>query len=181
VPFARYLERVDDAPGHQPEVARIDRNRDLGHVLRRAIEEPRRPQFEGALPLAAAAHRIHDVKPGLPAFDHRRDQLRRVLQIRVDQHDRVTARDVQPRRRRELMSEIPREPHDDEPRIGLRLRPQQLGGPIGAPVIDQHDLVRVNPRRPVRRRPHPPHELGNIPLLVVQRSNDAQGRHPPSF
>ncbi len=145
------------------------------------VEEMRRPEFEAALALAAAAHGIHDVEPVLPALDHRWNQFRRILQVGIDQHDRVAARDIEPRRRRELVAEVAREPHDHDARIGRGLREQQLRRAVGAAVVDEHDLVGVDARRSVRCRAHAPHQFGDVALLVVQRSNDAQGRHARSF
>jgi len=118
MPFANCFERVDHAARHQPEIAGVDRDRDFGQPLRRAVEEPRGPNLEAALALAFAAHGIYHVEAGLPALDHRRNQLGRILQIRIDQHDRIAARDVESRGRRELMAEVAREPHDDESRVG---------------------------------------------------------------
>ncbi len=79
------------------------------------------------------------------------------------------------------MPEIAREPHDDEPRIGRRMNAQQLDGAIRTPIVNKHDLVPIDSRTPIRRRTQPPHEFGNIALLVKQRRHNTQTRHPQTF
>jgi len=114
VRLARAFERIDDAPAHQPEIARIDGDRHVGETARDAIEQARRHHFEGAFTAARAARRIDDVVARAPLLDERGDEFGRVLQIAVHQDDRIAKRRIQSRRRGELMAEVSREIDDDQ-------------------------------------------------------------------
>src|SRR2546430_6917656 len=53
-------------------------------LFRSAVEQCRGSELETRLPLALGARGIDDVDAVAPAVEHRRDQLRRVLQVGVD-------------------------------------------------------------------------------------------------
>jgi len=66
------------------------------------------------------------------------------LQVGIDQHDRIAARDVEAGRRGELVTEVARELHDDDARIDRGVLAQPFQRAVGAAVVDEHQLVAVD-------------------------------------
>ena len=73
-----------------------------------AVEPARCRELEPGLAGTAVAHPVDDVRAGAPVVEHLRDQLRRVLEVAVDHHDRVAACVLETRSYRRLMAEVPR-------------------------------------------------------------------------
>ena len=55
------------------------------------IERVRRRDLEARLPLARHALAVRDVVSLAPSRDHLRDHVGRILQVRIDEHDRIAA------------------------------------------------------------------------------------------
>ena len=108
-PLRHPRERVDGAPRQQPEVARVGGDVGRGHAAEEPVERADGEQPETRLALAPLADRVDDVEALVPALDEIRDHLRRILQVAVDEHDRVAARRVEPGGERDLVAEVPRQ------------------------------------------------------------------------
>ena len=85
---------------------------------------------------------VDDVVALAPVRDELRDQLGRVLEIAVEQHDGVTGRDPHPGGERALRAERAGVV-DRRRRSGSRCRElgQHLAGVVGRAVVDEDDLV----------------------------------------
>ena len=105
------LQIVDHAPRHQPEVAGVHRNVDRRHAADEAIEQRRRRALEPGLAVARAALGVDDVEALAVFFVERRDQLGRILQVGVHDHDGRAAAHVDAGGNRDLMAEVSAEVH----------------------------------------------------------------------
>ena len=79
------------------------------------MEEAGGNQFEGSLAFAGTPSAIGDINAVPPASDHFRDDLRRILQVCVDDHDSITPGSLQARGHGRLLAEIPGEFEDLNP------------------------------------------------------------------
>jgi hypothetical protein len=70
---------------------------------------------EEALALSADAHAEHDLVSLLPPGDESGDELRRILQVGVQDDRRFSGCDIQTRRDRGLVTEVARQPDDLAP------------------------------------------------------------------
>jgi len=147
VPLARALQHLHDAPAHQPEIARIDGDRDVREASHDPVERRRREYLEAALARAPPAGGVDDIVAGAEALDERADQLGRVLQVAVHQHDRVAARRVDAGGRRDLVAEVARERDDPQVRVAFEPVEQEPARGIAAAVVDGDHFVR---RRRIR-------------------------------
>ena len=67
--------------------------------------------------------------------EERGNGFRPVLEVAIHRDDDVAGDEVERRAECHLMTEVPRQRDDDEPRIHLRRGVEQLERPIGAPII----------------------------------------------
>jgi len=177
VPLARVAQRADDAPAHQPEVAGVDGDRDVREPPDDAVEERGGEQLEAALAVPAPARRVDDVVAVAELGQEVVDELGRVLQVAVHQHDRVAARRVEPRRRRDLVAEVARERDHAQVGIAVGRVEQLLERGVAAPVVDQDQLVRGG--RDAQSGDHvadAAQELVDVVGLVEERNDDAERR-----
>jgi len=175
VPLARALQYLHDAPAHQPEIARIDGDRDAREAAHDAVERRRREDLEAALARAPMARGIDDIVAGAEALDERADQLGRVLQVAVHQHHRVAARRVDAGRRRDLVTEVARKGDHPQVRIAFERVQQQPACGVAAAVVDGDHFVGCG--RIGQRRHHigdPAQQLRDIAGFVIERHDDAQ-------
>jgi hypothetical protein len=113
-------EDVESPPIHEPEVADVDGNLNLGDPVEGTVEGVRRRPLEPCLPLARSPNRVDDVVALAPPLSEVEDDLRRILQVCIQHDDGVPGREVYPCRERDLMPEVPREP--DQPKPGILAR-----------------------------------------------------------
>ena len=155
------------------EVARVDGN---GHVRRRPedpieelVEDLHRP---GGLTLDPLA--VDDVEPLPPLLHEVLDQLGRVLEISVEEHDGIPARDAHAARERALRAEVPGVVDDDDAFVATREVGQDLGGVVGARVVHEDDLV-VDPD-PLEDLREPLVHLRDGGRVAVARDDRAHAR-----
>ena len=80
---------VERAAAHQPEVAGVERDVDLGRAREQPVKAVRRCPLERRFAGAALAHAIDHVAPrSSHRRNHRRKQLGRILEVGVDDQDR---------------------------------------------------------------------------------------------
>ena len=91
-------KRIERAPAHQPEVAGVERDVDLGRARQQPVETVRGRALECGLAGAAPAHAVDDVGAARRASPASigGEQLGRVLEIGVDDQDGVAAAKVEP-------------------------------------------------------------------------------------
>ena len=75
------------------------------------------------------------------------EQLRRVLQVRVDDQDAIAPAQIEPRGQRELVAMVTGQIDGDQARVLRRQVAHHLPGAIPGAVIDQHDLIILADRR----------------------------------
>jgi len=171
-------QRHHHPPIHQAEIARIQRDFNLGNPVDQPVEKPRRLHLEPAFAFPLLPDCINDVISFFPSLNHLGDDLRWILQIRVDKDDGLPIRIVQPGRHRDLMAEVPGEAQDTHLRsAGLQLA-HQLQRVILAAVIDHDQLPRL--AQSLHNGADPVIEGLDIALLIVNRCNnriDRPSRH----
>ena len=84
---------------------------------------------------------VGDVGPVPPKFHHVLDDGRGILEVGVDQHHRVSLREIESGGDGRLMTEVPQQ-IDDPDVIVLRRQLQGDGqGRVPTAIIDEHDFV----------------------------------------
>ena len=134
-------QRLDYATVHQPEVAGVERDARLGEAIEQPVERVRRRELEWRLTVARHALAIRDVVALAPPLHHLRNDIGRILQIRVDEHHRIASRVLEPRGHGNLVAEVARQAHDANMRIRLLELLENARGAIAASVVDVDDLV----------------------------------------
>jgi len=173
-PFLELEQVVHDAAVDQSEISGARRHRysrqgredPIEHRGGRALE---RPDVHGILAVGE-----HDERARLPLSHQLRDQRRRVLQIGVHGHDRPARGVLESGQNGRLLTEAPRQTDSVDSPVVARDSADGRPGPVGASVIDEHELVL-----PLRRA-----EVGadgvvqriEIGLLVVAGRNDGDER-----
>src|SRR5688572_17561534 len=100
------LDDFDDLAVHQTEVAAIQRNIQVTDAAQQAIKAEIAEALEQALfPLRADG--VDDLVAVPPTLDKLSEDFRRVLQIAIHDDDRATARQVDARTDRRLVTEVP--------------------------------------------------------------------------
>ena len=110
-------DRVERLAVHQPEVAGVLLQVEPRYPREEAIEPARRRQLEPGLPGAVVPHPVDHVRALAPVLEHFRDQLRRILEVAVNHHDRIPARVLKTCGYRRLMAEVPRKVEHAHARI----------------------------------------------------------------
>ncbi|MNY63651.1 hypothetical protein D3C86_2006400 [compost metagenome] len=82
---------LDDEPVEQAEIAGVHWHRELRDAVNEAIEDLSPPQQEKIL-CALATHAIDDLVAVLPMTKEFKDELRWILEIRIDLNGRIPAR-----------------------------------------------------------------------------------------
>ena len=114
---------------------------------------------------------VHDVVSALVLGEQQRDVFGAILQVSVhDDHD-VAARGLERGGLGGLMAEVAGQTDTDDTIVGRGRLQNQLKGPVGASVVDEHHLVRSS-RKVVEHRREATHEFGNHRFLVVKRDRD---------
>ncbi len=135
-------KRIERAAAHQPEVAGVDRNVDLGRARQQPVEAMRCRPLERRLARAARADAVDDVRAFVSHhFHHLGQKLRRVLEVGVDDQDRIAAAEVETRRERELMAMIARQVDRDDVDVLRRHLAHHRPAIVARAVIDEHDLI----------------------------------------
>ena len=109
---------VDHLPVDQAEVAGVDGDVDLAHRAEQPVEPPRGGQLRAALALARLTDPVDHLVAGSPLLGHLRHDLGGVLEVGVHDDHRLTPRVLEAGGDGDLVPEVPRQPHDAEPRVG---------------------------------------------------------------
>ncbi len=144
--LAHVAQHLDNFFVHQPEVAGINRDIDIGDSVDDAVKQLGREELEPAFALARGTDGVDNLKASLPALDHFEDQFGRVLQVGVNQDDGVTGRVVHARRNRGLMAEVASKVNHLDARILLGQRVHHLHRAVTTAIVDQHQLPRLASR-----------------------------------
>ena len=119
----------------------------------------------------------HDVVAFPPTGEKGGDDLRRMLQVGVDDHHHVSARVVDAGGERRLLPEVPRQVQDAARGMALRDVEHPVERRVGQSVVDEHDLVE----KPLGGEDglQPGVQRANRVLLVVGRDDDRDERTAP--
>jgi hypothetical protein len=177
IPLGKLIELFDNAAIHQAEDARIGRAGQISHGAQQRIEEAESDSAR-AVTVASTRSLPQNHLVALAPFGHQLgNDLRRVLQIAVDQDDALAAGVVDARRHRRLMPEIAREADDlESPILGVHL-PQQLRGAVAAAVVHENDLPHL--AAAINGGKQPPPQLRQALLLIEDRHDDRN--HPAAI
>ncbi len=175
VALGHRLQRVHHAAIHQPEVARVERDRRVRHGVDQAVEDLRRPQLDRGLAFTLAAHAVDHVDAAAPAREHLQHHLGRILQVGVDQDDRLAFGVGDAGGDGHLVAEVARERHDAHARIAGLDAAQQLEGAITAAVVDE-DQLEPGLAAAAEHRGEPAVGLGDDVFLVEARHHDGDQR-----
>ena len=170
IALAHRQQRIEGAAVEQPEVARVVLELDLRQPVEQRVEPARGGELEARLAFSLLADGIDDVTAGAPVVEHAGDELRRILKVGVEHHDRVATRMVEAGGERRLMPEIARELNDADSRVGRRELVELGVGGVGGAVVDEHDLEP----EPVERGAYARVELLDRRFLVVHGRDDAE-------
>ena len=150
VPLRHAQKRVDDLTIHEAEVARVGRNGSARYAMDESIKNFCAPEFERALARPLGALRVGDVITFLPAREHRLDQFRRILQVGIHDHDRITRGVFESGGGGNLLPEIARETQAAHARVGARQLVQDARGFILAAVVHEDELERAGALQAIR-------------------------------
>ena len=163
---------IDHATAHQAKIARVRRNLDLRNSNDQPVPDRGDHALDQRLALPAPALRIDDVITLPPPDDELGDQLRRVLEIAIDDHDRVTGGGFHPGDRCHWLTEATREAEQLDAWIPRVKRQDQLFGPVRR-RIDAEDQLPFDAQT-VENGTQPLVDAMDVRLLVVSRHDDAQ-------
>jgi hypothetical protein len=122
------------------EVARTPKTPTIRSLTHESIESTRHESITKGLTTARSLDCADNLSPVLPCLDHLWDQFRRVLQVGVQEDDRLTSSVIQPRCHGRLFSKIPRKLNEDDPVISLRQKLYPPSSLIPASIINAQDL-----------------------------------------
>jgi hypothetical protein len=135
------LKDLRDTPGDEPVVGGAGRQVDRPDAQECPVKPARGRALQPRKPLVFEADRLHDIGAFLPLRDQRRNQRGRMLQVRIEHHDRVGLRMIDASDQRGLMAEAPR--HHEHGDIGLRGGDVEKDRPSGpARIHDVDDAIR---------------------------------------
>ena len=122
------------------------------------------------------APRRDDLRAPLPGRDQFRDQLGRMLEIRIHHDHAAPARMAQARAQRGLMAEIARERHVADGGIARR-RADRRERAVGRAVVDEDDLVGALQRHRLRDRGRDGRDVAGL-VMGRQHDRDFGPRRP---
>ena len=165
VALVELQHRVHDAAVDQREVAGVARDREVREAVEGPVEgavgalhEPRR--------LARDAPAVDDVVALPPLLDELLDQLGRILEIAVEQHERVLRRELHAAAEGRLRAEVARVRDAEHAAVALADRADDLLAVVGARVVDEDDLV-VDAERRERVGEPPVHDRDRLAVPVA--------------
>jgi hypothetical protein len=161
----------DDAPRHEPEVARLPLVGRARQALHQRVEAGCELALDQAL-VAPDAPRVDDVGARPRLRQHLGDELGRVLEIGVHQDHVVAARVVEAGRHRDLHAEIAAQLHEHDRFAAGDPGLDDLDAAVRRAVVDDDELVRD-----LRERSgHAVVQLREVVLLVQDRDDDGDDR-----
>ena len=175
LPLAHLLERIERAARDQAEIAGVARDRRLREPAHHAIERRRGRLLEARLAGARSARAVDDVVTFAPVPHEGRNQLGRILQVGIDDDDRIGVGMVEAGGERELLAEIARQLQRRHARIGLAQRAHDRVGIVAAAVVDvEHFAVEIEP---VEHGGKTRVEIAQALALVVRGHDDGELGH----
>src|SRR5579862_2168186 len=106
------LQALKALTGDETEIARVERKISIDHAAHQPIEDPGREALKRGVSLAFFSLSINNVIALAIAINHLVDYRQGVLQVSVNQHNRVAACVIEPGRNRNLVAKISRKMND---------------------------------------------------------------------
>ena len=137
---ANLRQRVHDLAAHAPELRRVARNAELGHVVHVPIEDARAGAIPERLVVSVEPHAVHDVRIAPRPLEEFRNERGRV-HARQHDDDVVADRHVEPRGDRRFLAEVARQPEEAKKVVSLEKRPHARDRRFRRAVVHENDLV----------------------------------------
>jgi hypothetical protein len=141
--FRHPVQLVQHAAAHQPEVAGVERDLEVGDAVQQPIEQRGCHQLERGFSTPLAALAVDDVRAFIHQPHHVGQQFRRVLQVGIDDQDAFAAADRQAGGQRQLVAVVARQEHGHHPRVGGAELAKDEPGAIRRSVVHEDDLIVV--------------------------------------
>ncbi len=162
---------VHDATAEQTKITGVGRDLDFGDAGDHPIADVRDDPLGQRLAGARAPLGVDDLVAVAPARDQLGDQLGRILQVAVDNDDRVARRGLEPRDRRHRLTEPSRKAQHLDAGVLLAKGDDQLLGAVGG-GIDAEDQLPLEPKT-VEHSAQALIRAPDVGLLVVGGDDDA--------
>ena len=104
--FTERIQRLDGTSTQQAKISSILRQIDITDFLHQPVKGVCRGLFKKCLTFPSFTLGVDDIETVLPFRDQIRDQLRRVLQISIDDHHCIAFRLMQTCSHRDLLAEV---------------------------------------------------------------------------
>ena len=174
VAFAHLVKDGERLAVDKAEVPGVERHFYVSDFVNQLVEERSCGQFEPAFALAFGANRVDHLVAFTPLRDQIEDDFGRVLQVGVDDHDRLPAAIVHPGGHSDLMPEVAGKNHRTDAVILLGEFSDAVGGAVAAAVIHEDELPLFT--RLVHHIADAGIKQGQIFELVVYRNDHAKNR-----
>ena len=141
VRFVELHQLADDDPVEQAKIARIGRNADRGDAIDELVARVGYQPFEQGFALAGPPLGYYDFVAFAPAADHFRNQGRGILEIAIDDDDRLAAGGGKSAPRGRRLAESAGEDERLDAGVALVLVAKDLDRAVGAGVGGENDLI----------------------------------------
>ena len=170
--FPHAQEHIRHLAIQQAEIPRVKRDRICAHGAEQPVIAKCGELFENGFPLALQALAVRDVRAAFPCLHKLRDDLRRILQIHIDDHKRIAARRIHAGRDGKLMAEVAGEGKHPHLRVFRRDAAQMRHGGIPAAIVDINNLIFIGKRAHCRVHAR----KGNVDHVLLVEHGDDQGK-----
>jgi hypothetical protein len=167
VPFRQRDQGIDRPPAEQAKITGILRDLHVTEKIEHPVKPPRSQFLRPGLPAPVDTFAVNHVITVAPLSKEGMHQLRRVLQVRVDDNDRLAPGVIQARGNGDFLAKVSTQLDHRNGRVLCANGAEQLCGTVGAAVIDVNDLVGTAGLR--HHLSHPGVEAAQDSGLVVYR------------
>ena len=138
--FLELQDLIEHLPVDEPEIGRAGLDLDAAQIREQPVVEPRREALEEWNGGRIAAQRVHDLVTVLPTLHELRDDLGRMLEVRVHRDHGFAARRREAGEQRVLVAEVARQAHAADSRVALAEPHDRVPRAVRAAVIHDHEL-----------------------------------------
>ncbi|MPN02758.1 hypothetical protein SDC9_149974 [bioreactor metagenome] len=170
--LAHLQKQIGNVAANESEIARVERNGVGAHPGKQAVVHRRRELLKQGFALALEALAVDDVRAVFPHLDHLRNQLRRVLQIDVDDDQSTALCRIHTAGHRELVAKVAGEREYLYLLVLIGKLAQLRERIVTTAVVDVDDFIGVSGA--LHRRVHPRKRILEHFLLVEYGNHKGQ-------